>query len=404
MPEPFTPDQLHQLRQRWEKDPKSRAFLQLAEEYRRAGRLSDAISVLQAGLREHPGYLSALVALGRCLLEAGDAEGAIRYLENAVVRDATQLVANKLLVEAFLARGDAAKARERLELYKLFNDRDAEIPVLERRIRDLSRPTEPVEVPVEEPSADSTRLFALPAVAELPDVELTPQPAQTSPSEQPFGELYEPAAAGFIEAALSAQGIFPLRPSATAIPVAAKQPLAAAGLLAEPEAPADRAPLPEVETAGAQSISNAAVDSTTLWPDLEAPSTPEIETHAEPAPSRAERLPSPEPELAVASPLPVEPPIAASATLGELYLAQGHLDEAEESFLAVLAARPEDGAARAGLESVRRLRGQESAAFDDTAVEVEPVGTPVGGRSARKAALLRSYLERFRRGANRHVS
>ena len=81
MPEPFSPEQLNQLRQRWERDPKSRAFLQLAEEYRRAGRLGDAIHVLRAGLKEHPNYLSAQVALGRCLVETDDARAAIEILE-----------------------------------------------------------------------------------------------------------------------------------------------------------------------------------------------------------------------------------------------------------------------------------------------------------------------------------
>ena len=121
MPEPFSPDHLNQLRQRWERDPKSRAFLQLAEEYRRAGRLPDAVHVLRAGLKEHPSYLAAQVALGRCLVESSEPEAAVEILERAVARDPTQLVANKLLVEAYLARGQAGKARERLDLYKLFN-------------------------------------------------------------------------------------------------------------------------------------------------------------------------------------------------------------------------------------------------------------------------------------------
>jgi DNA-binding SARP family transcriptional activator len=71
LPEPFSAEHLRELRQRWERDPKSRAFLQLAEEYRRAGRLDDAVHVLQAGLQEHPTYLSAQVALGRCLMDSG---------------------------------------------------------------------------------------------------------------------------------------------------------------------------------------------------------------------------------------------------------------------------------------------------------------------------------------------
>jgi tetratricopeptide (TPR) repeat protein len=104
------------------------------------------------------------------------------------------------------------------------------------------------------------------------------------------------------------------------------------------------------------------------------------------------------------APREIAAPEAASATLGELYLAQGHLDEAEESFQSVLRARPHDAAALAGLESVRLQRGDEAAAFADEFVPAEESNVIVGGLTARKAALLKDYLARIRRGAKRHVS
>ena len=60
---------IEDLRRRVQKDPASIAFAQLAEEYRRAGQLQDAVDVCRAGLAIHPGYLSARVTLGRALLE-----------------------------------------------------------------------------------------------------------------------------------------------------------------------------------------------------------------------------------------------------------------------------------------------------------------------------------------------
>src|SRR6185369_6662758 len=131
------PDRLAQLRSRWEADPASRIFLQLAEEYRHLGRLNEALSVLDAGLKEHPGYLSALVAKGRCLLELGQPEPAREVLERVVRQDATQAVANKLLVRAYLDTGQADRARERLDLYSLLHDGDPEIEELRGRIRRL---------------------------------------------------------------------------------------------------------------------------------------------------------------------------------------------------------------------------------------------------------------------------
>ena len=99
MPEPFSDERLNQLRQRWERDPKSRAFLQLAEEYRRAGRLSDALHVLRAGLEEHPTYLAAQVALGRCLVETDAPDDANEILERALPDHPAPLVAPEMALD-----------------------------------------------------------------------------------------------------------------------------------------------------------------------------------------------------------------------------------------------------------------------------------------------------------------
>ena len=64
------------LRRRVQKDPASIAFAQLAEEYRRAGDCEEAVRVCEAGLAQHPAYLSARVTLGRALFELGRLEDA----------------------------------------------------------------------------------------------------------------------------------------------------------------------------------------------------------------------------------------------------------------------------------------------------------------------------------------
>src|SRR5215208_7925870 len=133
-------DRVTQLRNRWEADPSSRIFLQLAEEYRHQGRVKEALSVLDRGLKEHPGYLSALVAKGRCHLELGQPEAAREALERVVRQDATQMVANKLLVRAYLETGQVDRARERLDLYSLLHDGDPEIADLRGRIRRMEAP------------------------------------------------------------------------------------------------------------------------------------------------------------------------------------------------------------------------------------------------------------------------
>jgi tetratricopeptide (TPR) repeat protein len=419
LPEPFSTEHLNQLRQRWERDPKSRAFLQLAEEYRRAGRLSDAVHVLQAGLKEHPTYLSAQVALGRCLVESGAADGAVEILERAVARDPTQLVASKLLVEAYLAKGAPGKARERLELYKLFNDRDVEIEPLEARIRALESSgtaaaaattsatgASPARraVPPAIPAADP---FELPAPERVPAIQLDVNPSapgflSATVAREPFGALYATEAAHRIETAFAEQGIFVLAPAPTpTVPLASAQPapwsavadIPPAATPATPET-VGKAPLPAVAPLPALPAIAPTEWPGEVWPDVTAQAG-EPSAEAEPA-----AVPAPFAPVLPES----EAPPRASSTLGELYLAQGHLDEAEASFQSVLHSRPGDAAALAGLESVRLQRGEEAAVFADEAVGAEESNVIVGGLTARKAALLKDYLARIRRGAKRHVS
>src|SRR5260370_38104570 len=159
------PARVTQLRGRWQSDPSSRVFLQLAEEYRHLGRMKDALEVLETGLREHPGYLSALVAKGRCLLELGEPARAREVLERVVQQDATQMVANKLLVRAYLETGEAERARQRLDLYTLLNDRDPEIDELDRRGPAAGRPP---------PAAGGSRPAGAPAGPRL-DCSLPPR-------------------------------------------------------------------------------------------------------------------------------------------------------------------------------------------------------------------------------------
>jgi len=62
---------INDLRLRVERDPASIAFAQLAEEYRRAGQLDEAVQTCRTGLATHPEYSSARVTLGRADLRDG---------------------------------------------------------------------------------------------------------------------------------------------------------------------------------------------------------------------------------------------------------------------------------------------------------------------------------------------
>lgn len=131
---------IDELRQRLEKDQGSIAFAQLAEEYRRAGRFRDAIATCQAGLGQHPGYLSARVTLGRALIEVGDLDGAHREL-TAVLRLAPEnLSAVRGLAEVHRKRGELPEA---LEQFKSAFEMAGADAAVEDAVRTLRRDTAP---------------------------------------------------------------------------------------------------------------------------------------------------------------------------------------------------------------------------------------------------------------------
>ena len=119
---------------------------------------------------------------------------------------------------------------------------------------------------------------------------------------------------------------------------------------------------------------------------------------AEPEPAPAPVfLPEPEPE-----PEPIsEPEPAATMTLGELYLRQGHREEAERIFREVLRREPDNASAH---DALARLAPPPPPppAFEP-AEDLGQVPASITGANARKAFVLRKYLERIRQGSQRHV-
>lgn len=436
------PDRLTQLRTRWEADPASRIFLQLAEEYRHLGRVQEALTVLDKGLDEHPGYLSALVAKGRCHLELGDGESARSVLERVVKQDATQMVANKLLVRAYLETGDPVKARERLDLYSLLNDSDPEIEDLRRRVQQLERPVTPPPTPI----AD---LFELPPPARLrsPDVfELEPPAAAnlggnevfdlapSSPDPTPPASRLAPGPAEeedllFPEVssqesrrryldALGAEGLFSFENGSAdaAAPLAHDSPPPPLGeRLSDPPVSGEVSWLEELATA---SPVEPARPYASLLPVVPVPEPPvpmfvsKSETAEELWEEEPGRMPGPLPEPAIGleeATLGGTGTVVATATLGELYFRQGHYAEAERIFREVLEREPGNDAARIGLNRLADLGPQPEMPRVDArrllagyrADTRQPADAEL---RSRKIFVLGRYLERLRQGSPRDVS
>jgi hypothetical protein len=292
----------------------------------------------------------------------------------------------------------------------------------ERRIPARPAAAERPTPPLEEPSRSEPPSFAVTSSTGAPapgfGAERVSRVSERHRGrvETPFGNLHRPGDADRIVAALAAGGIFPVTarraPLAPISPVAAA-PTPARRLEREPEtttAPiarpldllpampaAKRAPAPTAWPASAELASFEAAPAAVEEPD-------EIQAAAPAAWGEVASTAAPAPPPGAPAP-PEESAAAASTTLGSLYLAQGHLDDAEESFEAVLRTRPGDGEARRGLDEVRRRKSEAAAAFFDELPPQAPASAAVvGGLTARKIDLLRQFMARMRRGGATHVS
>lgn len=102
------PSRIEDLERRVRQDPSSITFGALAEEYRRAGRLEEAVAICRAGLARHPSYLSARVTFGRALQELGEAGEARAEFTYVLSLAPDNLAAIRGLAELHGNDGDAA--------------------------------------------------------------------------------------------------------------------------------------------------------------------------------------------------------------------------------------------------------------------------------------------------------
>jgi tetratricopeptide (TPR) repeat protein len=185
MAQPATNPKIEELRFRLKTDPKSRLFYQLAEELRRAGQFDESERVLRTGLSAYPAYLAAWVSLGRVLRELKNEAGAIDALDKALQLDPGNVVAARLMADAYLALGDKVEAIKKYKLVHALLPSDETLEVqIEALERDLGTGIPVESVPEVAPVAvapvevDVPRVFAAPEVEESPFDKTVP----------PFGE------------------------------------------------------------------------------------------------------------------------------------------------------------------------------------------------------------------------
>ncbi len=123
----MTNDEIEKLKKKLEKDPLSKFFVPLAEEYKKRGRVEEAINLLLGALVNRPDYTSARVALGKIYFDKKMLSEAQEEFEKVTEQIPDNLFAHRKLANIYYQLKDFNRATEecRAVLFLNPNDNDA---------------------------------------------------------------------------------------------------------------------------------------------------------------------------------------------------------------------------------------------------------------------------------------
>lgn len=113
--DPITASAIRRYEERLAKDPTSLAFAPLADAYRKAGRIKEAIDLCQEGLSRHPDFQVARMILARAYMADGDQEEALRELNRVAAVTPDDVQCHRLLADLYRKAGDLDRAVIHLE-------------------------------------------------------------------------------------------------------------------------------------------------------------------------------------------------------------------------------------------------------------------------------------------------
>lgn len=116
------------------RDPSSLVFAQLADAYRKRGRLEEAIHVCQKGLSHHPNYASAYLILGRAYEEKGDLLAAREAFQRVLEIDSESVLAHRFLGQIAEVRNEVPEALEAYRTALTLHPFDKEIRAAVERL------------------------------------------------------------------------------------------------------------------------------------------------------------------------------------------------------------------------------------------------------------------------------
>ncbi len=320
--------EIAKLTERIAKDPKSKLFVPLAEEYKKTGDIEMSIYVLTEGLRNNPGYITARSFLGRLLIEKGDLPAAQKEFEEVVKAIPDNLMAQRKLGDLYVLQDRPADALKHYKIALSLNPKDQETATLiaeaeaGRDIKSYLPKPKPLVIQ-EEPKKETPARTV--AAAPVPP-KLGPKPGQPAAVKKlhtaPAAPEEEPEEVLIVE---------PLEPAA---PAAAAPDLAADNLefLAEAAGEAEAEPADQTFT-------------------LDDP------VHTEPAPFQDAVQAADDPFAAAAEGNEAEKLADdfTTDTLAELYITQGFFEKAVDIYERMLVDKPNSQGLKDKLAKVRAM-------------------------------------------------
>jgi tetratricopeptide (TPR) repeat protein len=180
------------------KDPHSKVFMPLAEEYGKVGMWQEAAGVLEDGLKLYPGFITAMVALGRAYDHMGQATKARAILEESVKLSPENLRAHRTLIKIYQSQGLNESALQSCAVILAVNPRDEEARSVQAALGGpLKHKTEPERTKSAAPVIDD--LSAKPAHAQPDPAELTVSATKTSAVPDPTASAVDESAIASVE-------------------------------------------------------------------------------------------------------------------------------------------------------------------------------------------------------------
>src|SRR3954463_775516 len=146
---------IDELRKKFDENPR-RYFAPLANEYRKAGDLDQAIFICQEYLPQQPGHMSGHIVFGQALFEAKRLPEARTVFETALSLDPENLIALRHLADISRDLGDTLAARSWYERVLHADPRNDEIAGIVAALTAQAESAAPAAAAPQEPEAPAT--------------------------------------------------------------------------------------------------------------------------------------------------------------------------------------------------------------------------------------------------------